>query len=109
MHLRLSLICIHMSQRPTVFVCQGSRCRRADGCRDLTDCLSPVADIEEVRCQKVCEGPVVGAEVDGTLEWFRRMDSDKARRHFVKLVAEGARVKKPLARRHVHKRSGVLR
>jgi (2Fe-2S) ferredoxin len=98
-----------MSRRPTVFVCRGSRCRRANGCRDLADCLTPVADVEEVRCQRVCDGPVVGTEVDGTLEWFRRMDSDKARRHLVALVAEGARLKKPLARRHVRKRSGVLR
>lgn len=51
-----------MSRRPTVFVCQGSRCRRADGCRDLADCLTPVADVEEVRCQRVCDGPVVGTE-----------------------------------------------
>lgn len=95
--------------RPTIFVCHGSSCRRHKACAELRDGLSPVADLADVRCQRVCDGPVVGAAVNGSLEWFRRMDSDKAQRHFVDLVAGSGRLRKSLEKRRVPKRAGSLR
>lgn len=95
--------------RPTIFVCHGSSCRHHKACAELRDCLSPVADLADVRCQRVCDGPVVGAAVNGSLEWFKRMDSDKAQRHFVDLVAGSGRLRKSLEKRRVPKRAGSLR
>jgi (2Fe-2S) ferredoxin len=95
--------------RPTVFVCRGSSCRRHKACGDLRDCLGPVADLADVRCQRVCDGPVVGTHVNGSLEWFKRMDSDKAQRHLVELVAGERPLRKSLEKRRVPKRAGSLR
>lgn len=96
--------------RPTVFVCRGSSCRRrSKPCETLRDCLAPVADVADVRCQRVCDGPVVGVSIDGSLEWFRRMDSEKARRHLVDLLAGRGSLRRSLRKRHVKKRSGCLR
>ena len=44
---------------------------------ELRERLSAVADISEVRCQRICKGPVVGAAINGSLEWFERVRSDK--------------------------------
>lgn len=96
-------------ERPKVFVCHGSSCRRHKACAELRDCLGPVADVADVRCQRVCDGPVVGARIGGELEWFKRMDSDKAQRHLVDLVAGSGRLRRSLEKRRVPKRAGSLR
>jgi len=95
--------------RPIVFVCRGSSCRRHKACEDLRDCLATVAELTDVRCQRVCDGPVVGTDVDGSLEWFKRMDSEKAQRHLVDLVAGSGRLRRSLKKRRVAKRAGHLR
>jgi len=33
--------------------------------------------VRVVRCQKICHGSVVGAELDGRLEWCEHIDSTK--------------------------------
>ncbi len=68
-----------------------------------------VADVADVRCQRVCDGPLAGAAIDGSLEWFCRMDSEKARRQLVDLVAGSGRLRQGLKKRRVKKRSGRLR
>ncbi|MBM3751489.1 MAG: hypothetical protein FJW21_09995 [Acidimicrobiia bacterium] len=68
-----------------------------------------MADLADVRCQRVCDGPVVGPDIDGSLEWFMRMDSGKARRHLVELVAGAGGVRKSLKKRRVPERAGRLR
>jgi hypothetical protein len=98
-----------MSHRPTVLICRGSHCRNAKRYDALLEVLAPVADLKEVRCQKICEGPVAGIEVQGTLEWFHRLDTDKARRQLVALVADDDNLRKALKKRLVRKRSGHLR
>jgi hypothetical protein len=98
-----------MSHRPTILICRGSHCRHARRYDALVEALRPVADLTEVRCQKICEGPVAGVEVGGTLEWFARLDSDKARRQLVALVADDDDLRKTLRKRLVRKRSGHLR
>lgn len=62
----------------------------------------------EVGCQKICDGPVVGLSVDGRLQWFACVDSDKSRQALVTLIADG-KLEKPLKKRRVSKRAGKLR
>lgn len=95
--------------RPTVFLCHGDTCRHEKGFDELRERLAGVADISEVRCQRICKGPVVGAAISGSLEWFERVRSDKARRQFVDLVAGTGAPGKALLKRRVAKRSGRLR
>jgi hypothetical protein len=72
-----------------VVVCQGKKCSRACGHDALLRQLCKVSDVRVVRCQGICKGSVVGAVLDGRLEWFERIDS-------VKL---GARMKTAVAHR----------
>lgn len=95
--------------RPTVFLCHGDTCRHEKGFDEWRERLAGVADISEVRCQRICKGPVVGAAVNGSLEWFERVRSGKAQRQFVDLVAGTGKLRKGLERRRVAKRSGRLR
>jgi hypothetical protein len=95
--------------RPTVFVCHGSRCRRHEAHGALRDRLGAVADLAEVRCQRICRGPVVGAAVNGSLEWFERLRSQKVQRQLVDFVAGSGRMRRGLEKRRVAKRSGRLR
>ncbi len=95
--------------RPTVFVCHGSSCRRRKGYEALRECLRNVADLSEVRCQRICDGPVAGAAVNGSLEWFEHLRSEKAQRQLVDLVAGTGRMRHGLERRRVAKRSGRMR
>ena len=92
-----------------LYVCYGSDCTESRGAlRRLEASLEGVADIKPVKCQKICRGPVVGVQVSGTLEWFRRVDTEKARRRLVTLLETG-KVKKALAKRRIGARSGKLR
>ena len=95
--------------RPTVFVCHGDTCRHEKGFAELRERLAPIAEIAEVRCQRICDGPVVGAAVNGSLEWFERVRSEKAQNQFVDLVAGTGTLRKALEKRRVGKRSGRLR
>ncbi|MGH9041417.1 MAG: hypothetical protein ACRDZ3_14415 [Acidimicrobiia bacterium] len=66
------------------------------------------ASIVKVGCQKVCEDPVAGLMVNRRMEWFGRLDSDKAIEAVVKLVRSGGEGKLPnaLEKRRDTKRSG---
>jgi len=68
-----------------------------------------VADVADVRCQHICDGPVVGAAISGSLEWFERMGSEKSQRRFIDLLTGSGGVRKRLEKRRVTKRSGRLR
>ena len=95
--------------RPTVFVCHGSRCRRHEAHDELRERLGSVADLSAVRCQRICRGPVAGAAVNGSLEWFERLRSKKVQVQLVDLVAGSGRMRHNLEKRRVAKRSGRLR
>jgi hypothetical protein len=95
--------------RPTVFLCRASSCRECRGYDALREALDDVADVTEVRCQRICDGPVAGAAVNGSLEWFGRLNSDKARRQLVDLVAGSGRLRGSLEKRRERKRSGRMR
>jgi hypothetical protein len=95
--------------RPTVFVCHSSTCRHHKAFAELCARLGAVADVAEVRCQRICDGPVVGAAVNGSLEWFERVRSEKSQRQLLDFVAGSGRLRHGLAKRRVTKRSGRLR
>jgi hypothetical protein len=95
--------------RPTVFVCRGTSCRHHKAYDELRAAINEVADVADVRCQRVCDGPLVGAAIEGSLEWFCQMDSGKAQRQFIDLIAGTGQVRPGLKKRRVKKRSGRLR
>ncbi len=73
-----------------MFVCKGSACREDKrALRRLLGELEGVARIKRVKCQKICDGPVVGTKVDGTLEWFDEIDSRKRRLALLDLLRTG--------------------
>ena len=95
--------------RPTVLVCRGKNCVHRKGVRErLEEEIGKVAEVERVSCQNICSGPVVGVEIEGRLEWFRRIRGKKSRRALVKLLAE-EKLSKRLRKRRAKKRSGKLR
>ena len=95
--------------RPTVHLCRGSSCRHARGEKELRQRLGEVAEVYEVRCQRICDGPVIGTEVDGSLEWFERMRSKKVQRHVVEWLSGTGTFRRSLRKRRVAKRSGRRR
>ncbi len=93
---------------PTVYVCKGKDCRKTAGHDELLCALADVADVQLVKCQKVCHGSVVGVCLDNSLEWFERVSKSKSRRALVEATTAGTVVALPqrLAKRHLAKRSG---
>ena len=94
-----------------VLVCVGSDCRKADGHKALRARLGDVdgVDVRTVACQGICKGPVAGVEVDGRLEWFKRIRGAKARRALLRLVQTRGPLPGRLRKRRVAKRAGRLR
>ncbi len=96
-------------KRPLVYVCRGGDCRdEKKARRKLVSTLNGHVRLRDVKCQKICRGPVVGTELDGTLEWFAEVDTGKARDAVIHLLEQGE-VKKPLRKRHVKAKSGKQR
>ncbi len=91
-----------------ILVCRGGDCRKAKN-RRLSRALDEldVATVD-VRCQKLCDGPVVGCEIDGQLEWFERVRGDKAVNALRVLVRTG-QLSGVLRKRRSKNRSGRLR
>ena len=85
-------------------------CRKCDGSGPLLKSLrrGTAASIVKVGCQKVCDEPVAGLVVNRQMEWFGRLDSDKAVGALVKLVNDSGAGKLPptLEKRRDSKRSG---
>lgn len=95
--------------KPTVYVCRGGDCRdRKRPRRRLLEALEGHAKVQEVGCQKICDGPVCGVEVDGTLEWFEEVDSEKALDALLGLLQDG-KLRKALKKRRVGSKRGRLR
>lgn len=94
---------------PTVYLCRGSSCRGARGEKELRQRLEEIAEVCEVRCQRICDGPVVGAEIDGALEWFERIRSTKVQKHLVDCLTGSGKVRRSLRKRRVAKRTGRRR
>jgi hypothetical protein len=93
----------------TCFVCVGKDCRKAKGYDKLRDVLDEVGDVREVRCQKVCKGPVAGARVHGHLEWFGKLRKGSQRKALAKLVRRGGGIPEALEGRRERKRRDLVR
>jgi hypothetical protein len=72
-------------------VCGGKKCVRACEHDALVRSLCKVGSVQVVRCQKICHGSVVGALLDGRLEWFERIDTARLCVAMKKAVARGSR------------------
>ncbi len=102
---------------PALRVCTGGDCREArKALAALKDAVHGRCAVEEVGCQKICEGPVCGLELDGELEWFAQVDSERAREALVAALDQAQRgavtaddVGHSLWKRRVKKRRGRLR
>ena len=94
-----------------VYLCTGKDCSRSPGHAELAAAIdaAPGLIAGRVRCQKVCKGPVAGFEVDGTLEWFARVRSPKARKAVIRTARDGGPLSDRLRKRRWAKRSGQLR
>ena len=98
-----------MSTAPRTLVCIGKDCRRDKCHKDLVVALDAAGHVTKVRCQDICKGPVAGVEVDGTVEWFRRVRKPKHRKALVKLARRSRlRIPDALESRWVPKRSGKV-
>jgi len=90
-------------------MCRGSSCKKKPKKRKaLLESIRDVGKIEEVGCQEICRGPVVGLSIRGRVEWFKRLDTKKSRKSFLKL-ATGGKLSKTLKKRWVKKRAGRCR
>ncbi len=98
-----------MSRKPVVRLCRGSDCtRRVKSQARLKDLLVGRVRVLPVKCQKICEGPVIGLEVDGEMEWFEKVRGREVRGAVEQFLDQGT-LEKPLRKRRVKKRSGQLR
>ena len=72
------------SDRPTcitagLLVCTGKDCRGDKGFADIVTLAGDTPRAHEVPCQGLCNGPVVGLQIDGELRWFSKVRSAKLR------------------------------
>lgn len=68
-------------------------------------------EVELVRCQKICHGPVAGLDVDGRMEWFENVGGIKPIAALLRMTKRQPldRIPKPLRRLRVRGRAGKLR
>jgi hypothetical protein len=91
-----------------ILICGGSSCKKKPKKhKALLRSLKDVATLEDVRCQDICHGPVVGVTLKGRIEWLERLDTRKSREALVKLATHG-KLGKSLKKRRVKKRAGRL-
>lgn len=87
-------------------------CRECDGYKQAREKIAAAlphkAKLVSVGCQDICRGPVVGASIDGSVEWFRRIKSNKAVAH-LKTALAANRINDYLEKRRAKKRSGKRR
>jgi hypothetical protein len=92
-----------------MLLCCGSSCKkRPKKHKALLKSLRDLATIEDVGCQDICHGPVVGVTFKGQIEWFERLDTQKSREALVKLATHG-KLAKSLKKRRVKKKAGRLK
>ncbi len=96
------------SALPEVLICGERGCGPSKSYGKLRDALEGVAVVREVGCQKICDGPVCGVELNGQLTWFEEVRGRDARQSFVDLMNSGES-SDTLSRHSVRKRAGKLR
>lgn len=90
---------------PLVYLCR--KCKGSDAVAGYLR-RETSATVTTVRCQKVCESPVAGLQVDGRMEWFERVDGPKALQALASLASGWVpeQLPKCLKKRRSKKRSG---
>lgn len=88
-------------------------CRKCKGHGCVVEFLEELTDarIDMVRCQKVCDGALVGLTVDGRMEWFARVAKPRPLVAITAVLAgrrDGKQLPGALAKRRVKKLSGRL-
>jgi hypothetical protein len=103
-----------------LLVCEGHDCVKR-GADALAERLGRVGiEATRVRCQKICDGPVIGVGGRAKPTWFERVDSAKAECALIELVDGGGldrrldpqidrQLDKVLRKRRVRAREGKLR
>ena len=92
-----------------VYVCTGSDCRKhKKAFKSLLGALSPRAEVCEVKCQKICSGPVVGVEINGQIEWFRKLKDQALHTQLFEFLRDGT-ISRSLKSQVVKARRGKLR
>jgi hypothetical protein len=92
-----------------VYVCTDSDCAKdKKKLRSLTKTISAEATVKNVKCQKLCEGPVAGVFVNGDLIWFERLTSAKHRESLLRLLQTN-KLSKSLKKHQNKSRAGKLR
>ena len=73
-----------------VYICRGKDCRRRGAfLEQLRRSLPDDLELNNVRCQKICKGAVVGVNLGKRLIWFKRLKSKKDLRRIRVFIEEG--------------------
>lgn len=92
-----------------IYLCKGDDCKKHKRAwSKLRALLKGVEGVEKVRCQKICSGPVLGASVDGRVQWFERVRGGALRAAVGRLLGEGV-LEDALEARRVQDRAGRRR
>jgi hypothetical protein len=99
--------------RPTcitsgLLVCTGKKCRRGKGFRAMVEMAGDAARAHETPCQGLCNGPIIGLQVEGELRWFSHIRSKKQRALVAKMAATD-HIPKKLRGSEVRKHRGEVR
>jgi hypothetical protein len=98
-----------VSRAPAVRLCRGSDCTKERRAQErVLELVTGRARVIPVKCQKVCDGPVLGLEIEGEIEWFERVSGKAARAALAAWLDDGT-LQKALQKRRVKKRSGRIR
>jgi hypothetical protein len=83
-------------------------CRKCKDHECLEDFLRRKTDahVDKVRCQKICEGPVAGIEINGRMEWFERVGTAKAMVGLRRVINGKPKLVPSLKKRRLKQRSG---
>ena len=93
----------------TVLLCTGKSCRKkAKVQAEILASLDDYVVIQPVRCQDICSGPVLGLEIGGRWEWFKKLRKTKDANAVTKSLRRD-KISDSLKKLHVKKRSGKLR
>ena len=99
----------HKAHDQYVYVCTGSDCAKdKKKLRNLKQTISAEAKVKRVKCQKICDGPVAGIMIEGTLTWFEELNSAKRRESLLYYLQTG-KTNKTLKKQICKKRTGKLR
>jgi hypothetical protein len=89
----------------TIYVCR--KCKHSKALQCALE-RKTNATIKLVGCQDVCEQPLAGTRIDGSLQWFGGLDRPKRQQAVIDLVNDGGRgpIPEVLVKARSKKRAG---